>query len=60
MPTWLKIILLLIPTYIILGLLTATVVATYKYIVKNEKFKSNFKEIWNLFLFEIFDPTNYF
>lgn len=59
MPTWLKIVLLLIPTYIILGLLSATIVASYKYLVKKEEFKSNFKDIWHLFLFEILDPTNY-
>ncbi|MBO0486534.1 hypothetical protein ACODGR_09675 [Vagococcus fluvialis] len=45
MPTWLKIVLLLIPTYIILGLLSATIVASYKYLVKKEEFKSNFKDI---------------
>lgn len=60
MPDWLKIILLLIPTYFILGLLTATIVASYKYLIKKERFKSNFKDTWALFLIEAFDPTNYF
>lgn len=60
MPTWIKIILILIPIYFVLGILTATAVASYKYLVKKEPFKSNFKDTFTLFLFEIFDPTNYF
>lgn len=60
MPTWLTVILVLIPVYFILGLLVSTIVASYKYLIRKENFKSNFKDTWHLFLVEIFDPTNYF
>ena len=59
MPTWLKIILLLIPIYFLICLLIATLVSIYQVVFRKKKFIPVFKESFSIFIFELFDPTNY-